>query len=93
MFSTFHMQLKQEKNAPVSAGRSTESDGGGNGKAEMAQGGGDGAKQADSLQSCPAVVRTERVKAQRCWGSSGVALLSFLASRITALPCQDLEKG
>lgn len=68
-------------------------DGGGNGKAEMARGGGDGAKQADSLQSRPAVVSTERVKTQRCWGSSGVALLSFLASRITALPCQDLEKG
>lgn len=55
--------------------------------------GGDGAKQADSLQGRPALVRTERVKAQHCWGSSGVALLSFLASRITALPCQDLERG
>ena len=55
--------------------------------------GADGAEQADSSQSCPAVARTERAKPQRCWGSSGVALLSFLASRIPAPACQALGRG
>ncbi|KAM6240390.1 LOW QUALITY PROTEIN: tripartite motif-containing protein 16 [Spheniscus humboldti] len=44
----------------------------------------DGAKQADSSQNRPAVARTERVKPQRCWGSS--AFLPDLQDYSTSLP-------
>lgn len=68
------MRLKEEKNAPAAAGRNIGSDGGGSGKAEVVWGA-DGAEQADSSQSRRAVARTERVKPQHRWRSSGVALL------------------